>query len=89
MRAWLTEAEDALSDIDLWGEAQDHYMLNDLDSWLKKKVGMKGKVVKKGTGKAIVKGKAKVVTDQGTAEGKEKAVEPKAAKSHKKKSTTG
>ena len=89
MRAWLTEAEDTPSDIDLWGEAQDHYMLKDLNIWLKKKVRTKGKVVKKGTGKAIMKGKAKVVADQGTAKGKEKVVEPKAAKSHKKKSTAG
>jgi hypothetical protein len=87
MLAWLTDANNALSDADLWGKARDHYTLKDLDNWLKEKVGKKGKVVKKVTGKAIVKGKAKVNANQGTAKGKEKEVAPKAAKSHKKKST--
>lgn len=83
MRAWLTEADDAPSDADLWGEARDLYTLKDLDSWLKEKVGKKGKVVKKG--------KAKVEINQSTAKGKEKEVapEPKAVRSHKKKLTTG
>jgi len=90
MRAWLTKANDAPSDADLWGVASDHYTLKDLDNWLKERVGKKGKVVKKATGKAAVKGKAKV---ESTAKGKEKKVEPEPkvakAKSHKKKLTTG
>ena len=96
MIAWLTEADDAPSDADLWGEAKDHYTLTDLDNWLTKKLGKKAKVVKKVTGKkvtgkAVAKGKANVTasgsTDKG--KGKEKEVVPKAAKSHKKKPTTG
>lgn len=78
MRAWLTEADEGPSDVDLWGEARDHYTLRDLDSWLKEKVGKKGKVVKNVTGKGKGKGKEKEV-----------APEPKAVKSHKRKSTTG
>lgn len=71
MRAWLTEADNAPSDADLWGKARDHYTLKDLDSWLKEKVGKKGKVVKKVTGKGKGKGNEK----------EEVAPEPKAVKS--------
>jgi len=93
MIAWLTDADDAPSDADLWGEAQDHYTLTDLDNWLIKKLGKKAKVVKKVAGKkvagkAVAKEKANVTAiDKG--KGKEEKVVPKAAKSHKKKPTTG
>jgi len=89
MRAWLTEAEDAPSDADLWGDAKDHYTLKDLDDWLKKKAGKKAKVVKKVGVRAIAAGKAKANVAQSSGKGKEKEQEPKAKKSHKKKSTTG
>ena len=96
MIAWLTEADDAPSDADLWGEARDHYTLGDLDSWLTERVGKKGKVVKKVagkkvTGKLVVKEGADVTASQSTdkGKGKEKEVVPKAAKSHKKKPATG
>jgi predicted urease superfamily metal-dependent hydrolase len=91
MRAWLTDADDAPSNVVLWGEAKDHYTLKDLDKWLKAKVGTKGKVVKKVAGRVIAKEKAKVVISQSTAKGKEKEVAPEpkaAAKSHKKKKLT-
>jgi len=89
MRAWLTEAEDAPSDADLWGNTKDHYTLKDLDDWLKEKAGKKVKVVKKVGVRAIAAGKAKANVAQSSGKGKEKEQEPKAKKSHKKKSTTG
>ena len=91
MRAWLTEAEDAPFDADLWGDTKDHHTLKDLDGWLKKKAGKKGKVVKKIAKRAIAAGKAKTAVSQsnGKEKEKEKEEEPKAKRSHKKKSTTG
>jgi hypothetical protein len=101
MNAWLTEADDAPSDADLWGEAKDHYTLTDLDNWVTKRVGKKpqvvkkvagkAQVVKKVAGKASVKGKGNVNASQSTdkGKGKEKQVVPKPVKSHKKKPTTG
>jgi hypothetical protein len=102
MRAWLTEAENAPSDADLWGDTKDHHTLKDLDDWLKAK---KGKAVKKAPGKVIAAGKAKANVSKSTGKGKEKEEEPKPSKStgkgkekeeepkparsHKKKSTTG
>jgi len=101
MNAWLTEADDAPSDADLWGEAKDRYTLMDLDNWVTKRVGKKpqvvkkvagkAQVVKKVAGKASVKGKGNVNASQSTdkGKGKEKQVVPKPVKSHKKKPTTG
>jgi hypothetical protein len=102
MRAWLTGEKDGPSDADIWGDVQDYYSLKDLDGWLEQKLGKKKQVVKKAMGKDIVKGKAKVDASQGTGQGKSseaekqvqakakaKVVAPKAAKAHKKKSTTG
>jgi len=88
MRAWLTEAEDAPSDADLWGDTKDHHTLKDLDGWLKE-AGQKGKVVKKVAKRAIGGGKAKATVSQSSGKGKEKEKEeePKAKRSHKKKST--
>ena len=80
MLAWLTDAEDAPSDIDLWGVAKDHYTLKDLDLWLKEKAGKKGK--------AALKGKAKAEVGEGTGKGKEKE-KSKSEHSHKKKPKTG
>jgi len=91
MRAWLTEAEDAPSDADLWGDTKDHHTLKDLDGWLKEKAGPKGKAVKKVAKRAIGGGKAKATVSQSSGKGKEKEKEkeeePKAKRSHKKKST--
>lgn len=91
MRAWITGADDAPSDENLWGTIKDHRTLTDLDGWLKAKAGIKPTTVKKVAvkGKATVKGKAKANVSQGTGKGKEKEVEPKAARSHKKKPATG
>jgi hypothetical protein len=102
MRAWLAGEKDGPSDADIWGDVQDYYSLKDLDSWLEQKLGKKKQVVKKGMGKDIVKGKAKVAASQRKGQGKsseaEKQVQakgkakvdaPKAAKTHKKKSSTG
>jgi len=91
MRAWITGADDAPSDENLWGTIKDHRTLTDLDGWLKAKAGIKPTTVKKVAvkGKTTVKGKAKANVSQGTGKGKEKEVEPKAARSHKKKPATG
>ena len=97
MRAWITEADDAPSDENLWDTIKDHHTLTDLDGWLKAKAGIKPTTVKKVAvkgkatmkGKATVKGKAKANASQGTGKEKEKEVEPKAARSHKKKPATG
>ena len=95
MRAWITEADDAPSDENIWGTIKDHRTLTDLDGWLKAKTGIKPTMVMKVKGKAAVKGKetvkgkANANTSQGTGKEKEKEVKPKVARSHKKKPATG
>jgi ABC-type antimicrobial peptide transport system permease subunit len=93
MRSWLAEEVGCLSDLELWGEKKDNYVMKDLEEWLEKKDGKKTKVVSSAKAKDIKKGnkEATMNTDnskakvQGSTKGKEKQEEPKATTQHKKK----
>jgi len=94
MRSWLAEEVGCLSDLELWGEEKDSYVMKDLERWLEEKDGKKTKVVSSAKAKDIEKGKKRAAIDTNTSKGKvqgstkekKKQEEPKATKAqHKKK----